>query len=135
MRIGELARQAGVSTSAVHYYERVGLLPVAARTNGRRSYGADALPRLAVVLHARRIGFSIAETRQLTAVIPPASPSSRWKALAATKLEVMDALIAHARTMKTMLRLINQCRCESWDQCGNALLAKLRRRLEAPSLR
>jgi MerR family redox-sensitive transcriptional activator SoxR len=125
MSIGELARRAGVSTSAVRYYERVGLLPVPARSNGRRSYGGDALSRLAVILHARRIGFSIAETRQLTTLFPLASPASRWKALAAAKLEAMDAMIAHAQAMKTMLHLISECRCDSWDQCGNALLAKL----------
>jgi MerR family transcriptional regulator, redox-sensitive transcriptional activator SoxR len=128
MSIGELARRAGVSTSAVRYYERVGLLPAPPRTNRRRSYGADALSRLAVILHARRIGFSIAEARQLTTLFPLASPASRWKALAAAKLDAMDALIAHAKAMKAMLRLISECRCDSWDQCGNALLAKLETR-------
>jgi MerR family redox-sensitive transcriptional activator SoxR len=125
MTIGELARRAGVSTSAVRYYERAGLLPAPARTNGRRVYAAQALSRLAVILHARGIGFSIAETRNLVSVFPPASPSARWKTLAAAKLVEMDEVIAHAQAMKTMLQLISRCPCDSWDQCGDALVAML----------
>ena len=126
MRIGELAARANVSTSAVRYYERVGLLPAPARINGRREYAVDALARLAVVLHARAIGFSIAETGRLIAVFPPGTPSSRWKSLAAAKLAEVDAMIAHAVAMKATLRLIAKCRCESWDQCGTALLSARR---------
>ncbi|MGH7499232.1 MAG: MerR family transcriptional regulator [Gemmatimonadales bacterium] len=132
MRIGELARRAGISPSAVRYYERVGLLPKPARANGRRIYAADALSRLAVILHARNIGFSITETRQLVSMFPSAAPSARWKVLAAAKLEAMDALIAHAQAMKTMLRLISRCRCDSWEECGSGLLAKLRTRTVHP---
>jgi|SRR5689334_8804268 MerR family redox-sensitive transcriptional activator SoxR len=124
MKIGELARRAGVAPSAVRYYERAGLLPAPARVSGRRVYAPDALPRLAVIRHARRIGFTIAETRRLVTVFPPASPSVRWKALAAAKLESLDALIAHARAMQEMLRLVSRCRCTSWDDCGDRLLAR-----------
>jgi DNA-binding transcriptional MerR regulator len=123
MRIGELARRAGVAPSAVRYYERAGLLPAPARTNGRRVYAANALSRLAVILHARAIGFSIAETRRLVGAFPPAAPSARWKALAAAKLNSMDVLIARAQAMKTMLQLISRCRCESWEECGERLVA------------
>ncbi len=126
MYIRELAQRAGVSPSAVRYYERVGILPAPDRSNGRRVYAPAALACLAVVLHARRIGFSISEVRQLVSLFPAASPSARWKALAAKKLEAMDAVIAQAEAMKAMLRLISQCRCESWDQCGEGLLTKLR---------
>jgi MerR family redox-sensitive transcriptional activator SoxR len=124
LRIGELAQRAGISASAVRYYERVGLLPAPTRSSGRRDYADDALPRLAVVLRARRMGFGISETRQLVSVFPPASPSARWKALAATKILAMDTVIANARAMKTMLQLISQCRCKSWLQCGTRLLAQ-----------
>ena len=126
MRIGELAARANVSTSAVRYYERVGLLPAPARINGRRDYAVDALARLAVVLHARAIGFSIAETGRLISVFPPGTPSARWKSLAAAKLVEVDAMIAHAQAMKATLGLIAKCRCESWDQCGTALLGARR---------
>lgn len=124
MRIGELARRAGVAPSAVRYYERSGLLPAPARVSGRRVYAPDALSRLAVILHARRLGFTIAETRRLVTMFPPAAPSVRWKALAAAKIESLDALIAHARAMKAMLRMVSRCRCTSWENCGDRLLTR-----------
>lgn len=125
--IGELARRAGVAPSAVRYYERVGLLPAPGRQNGRRIYAADALPRLAVILHARRLGFSIAETRRLVSIFPPGTPSARWKTLADAKLKELDELIAQATATKAMLEVISRCRCESWEQCGNALLDRFGR--------
>jgi MerR family redox-sensitive transcriptional activator SoxR len=124
MRIGELADRAKVSTSAVRYYEKVGLLPAPRRINGRRDYADDSLARLAIVLHARRLGFSIAETGRLVAVFPPSTPSARWKTLAAAKLVEVDAVIAHAMVMRTTLERISHCDCESWDQCGRALMRR-----------
>jgi MerR family redox-sensitive transcriptional activator SoxR len=112
VKIGELARRAGVSPSAVRYYERAGLLPAPRRTNNQRVYAADGLPRLAVILHARRIGVRISETRRLVTLFPPAGPSARWKALAAAKLDELDAIVARAEAMRTMLQLISRCRCD-----------------------
>ena len=124
MTIGELAGRAGVAPSAVRYYERVGLLPSPGRAKGRRVYGADALPRLVVILQARRLGFSIAETRRLVSMFPPGAPSARWKLLAEAKIKELDAAIARAKTTKGMLEVISRCRCESWEECGTALLER-----------
>jgi MerR family redox-sensitive transcriptional activator SoxR len=130
MRIGELAERANVSASAVRYYEKVGLLPTPPRVNGRREYADEALARLAIVLHARHLGFSIAETDRLVSLFPPSTPSARWKTLAAAKLVEVDAIIERAKAMRMTLELISNCRCESWDECGRALM---RRAMKPPS--
>jgi hypothetical protein len=52
LTIGEIARCAGVATSAIRYYERVGLLPEAERVSGQRRYGEDAVGRLAFIARA-----------------------------------------------------------------------------------
>jgi DNA-binding transcriptional MerR regulator len=50
MRIGELADQAGISTKAIRYYERIGILTAPARTaSGYRAYDDTALGRLGFV--------------------------------------------------------------------------------------
>ena len=57
MRVSELGRRAGVSASAVRFYEAVGVLPAAQRrANGYRDYGADDLARLRLVVSLRRLG-------------------------------------------------------------------------------
>lgn len=60
MKIGELARTAGVSPSKVRFYEARGLLPSAPRQeNGYRSYGAADLKRLLLIRRAQSLGFTL----------------------------------------------------------------------------
>ena len=68
MRISELAGSAGVPTSTVRYYERVGLMAVPERTpSGYRDYGDEAAARLLFVTRARRMGLSC---EQISSLIP-----------------------------------------------------------------
>ena len=62
LSIGAVAAASGVSRDAVRYYERLGLLPKAARTTaGYRQYPHGVLNRLALVRNAQRFGFSLTE--------------------------------------------------------------------------
>ena len=62
MRIGELARQAGVTAKAVRYYESIGLLADPGRTaSGYREYGQEALERLQFVRDAQAAGLTLRE--------------------------------------------------------------------------
>jgi DNA-binding transcriptional MerR regulator len=64
--VGELAREAGTTRKALRLYEAEGLLPPARRTSsGYRVYSREALPLLAFILKARRIGFSVAEIKSI----------------------------------------------------------------------
>ena len=66
MRIGELARQAGVDVQTVRYYEREGLLEAPARTgSGYRAYGPEHLERLNFVRHCRSLDMPLAEVKRL----------------------------------------------------------------------
>lgn len=68
VRISELAESAGVPTSTVRYYERVGLLSTPSRTpTGYRDYGEDAAARLLFIARARRMGLSC---EQVTSLLP-----------------------------------------------------------------
>jgi DNA-binding transcriptional MerR regulator len=69
VRISELAESAGVPTSTVRYYERVGLLSQPARTaSGYRDYGQDAAARLLFISRARRMGLSCEQVTSLLSV-------------------------------------------------------------------
>lgn len=66
MKISELADHAGVNTSAIRYYERIGLLPVATRTDaGYRSYDEEAVARLVFITQAKRIGLTLEQINDL----------------------------------------------------------------------
>ena len=68
MRISELAGSAGVPTSTVRYYERVGLMPLPQRTaSGYRDYGDEAAARLLFITRGRHMGLSC---DQITSLIP-----------------------------------------------------------------
>ena len=69
MRIGELARRCGVAPTALRYYEQVGLLPEAERTpSGYRSYGDEAVDRIAFIRSAQAVGLTLAEVREVLGV-------------------------------------------------------------------
>jgi MerR family transcriptional regulator, redox-sensitive transcriptional activator SoxR len=55
MTISEVARKVGLNSSAIRYYERIGILPSVSRISGQRRYDATVLFRLAVVRRARKI--------------------------------------------------------------------------------
>ena len=64
--IGEAARRSGVIIETIRYYEREGIVPVAARSaNGRRCYDTKAVARLRFVKRCRDLGFSISEVKAL----------------------------------------------------------------------
>jgi MerR family transcriptional regulator, copper efflux regulator len=66
LTIGALAREAGVSTPTIRYYEEIGLLPPAGRgTNGQRIYDDAGLQRLTFIKRCRDFGFSIDQVRVL----------------------------------------------------------------------
>lgn len=68
-RIGDLAGQLSTTVEAVRYYEREGLLPRAARTDGNyRTYGDAERERLAFVLHCRALDMTLDEIRRLLAL-------------------------------------------------------------------
>jgi MerR family redox-sensitive transcriptional activator SoxR len=124
MTIGDVARRAGLATSAIRYYERSGLLHEPPRVSGRRRYGVEVLGRLEMIRIAREAGFTIAETRSFLAGPSATRPSARWRALAARKLEEIDAVVRRAQRMKEVLAEHFQCGCETIEDCERGIARK-----------
>ena len=128
LTIGEVAREAGVSASALRYYEKVGLLPPPARRSRQRRYSAAVFGRIYLVRLALDAGFTIGETRTfLSGFSAQTPPAARWRALAARKLEEVDALMERAQRMKALLQNSFRCRCPSLEDCEKYLRAAKRR--------
>jgi MerR family transcriptional regulator, redox-sensitive transcriptional activator SoxR len=124
LTISEVARQVGLQPSAIRYYERIGLLPPAPRISGQRRYDSMVLARLAVVQRARQLGFSLEEIRQLFFSFPrDAQASERWRKLSDAKLAELDDLMNEIESVRSLLkRMMKNCQCENFDQCGAGIL-------------
>lgn len=120
--IGEVARRAGIATSAIRYYEGEGLIPRASRRGGRRVYDEAIFERLAVIDLAKRAGFTVAEVKRLLGGFARATPpGQRWRSLAESKLRELDERIREAEQMRDMLRVVMRCECPSFSDCSKAL--------------
>lgn len=116
--IGEVARRAGLNASAIRYYERIGLLPRAARAGGRRRYDASILEWLSLIALAREAGFTMAEIKRLVPGFTPGTrPAARWAELAARKLTELDETIARTERMRDVLRIALDCGCFRLEDC------------------
>jgi MerR family redox-sensitive transcriptional activator SoxR len=118
LAIGEVARIAGISPSAIRFYERKGLLPRPARSSGRRRYDATIIERLRVIEVSKSAGFTLAEIERLLHGFDPTTPpSARWRALAASKVRELDDVIARAEKMRALLERGLECGCLTLDDC------------------
>jgi MerR family redox-sensitive transcriptional activator SoxR len=119
LTIGDVARRAGLATSAIRYYERAGVMPPAERVGGRRRYGPGAVRRLGVIGIAQQAGFTLAEIRELLHGTDAGEPAGdALRALAERKLPEVDALIARAEAMRAWLELARECGCPTLDVCA-----------------
>ncbi len=120
MTIGKVARISGVKIPTVRYYEEIGLLAKAARTDGgRRSYSNADLERLNFVRHARDLGFSMDDIRALIAMT--ASPQASCDAadsIARRNLQTIELKITALTTLKHELqRMVETCSKGSIAEC------------------
>ncbi len=134
LKIGEVARRAGVTPDAIRFYERIGIIPRTARTSaGYRQYGAGIVQRLLVVRNAQRFGFSLREIGQfLRARDAGRKPCHDVRAAAGRILEDMDRQIASLLAAREDLRQT----LVVWDQkladAGDGEPARLLEDLQPP---
>lgn len=119
LTIGQVAQRAGVNSSAIRYYERVGLLPAPERRSGQRRYTKETVRQLGVIDVAKRAGFSLDDARALLATDADGGPAhEQIRELANRKLPEVQALIARARAMEQWLVTARSCECETLDVCA-----------------
>ena len=119
LTIGEVARRAGLNTSALRWYERVGLLPAPRRVAGCRRYDPGVLHHLAAIRLAQEAGFTIAEIRGLLAGFDPgAPPGTAWHGFATRKRAEIEQVIARAERTRALLDDILGCGCPTLDSCA-----------------
>src|SRR4051812_33802221 len=118
LTIGEVARRAGMATSSIRYYERIGLLGEPDRLHGQRRYDTAVLGKLGFIGVAQSAGFKLAEIKELIeGVDSAAGMGDQMRSLSIRKLDEVEALLEQTKAMKGWLEVAQQCGCASPDEC------------------
>lgn len=127
MRIGEVARRAGVNVETLRYYERRGLIEEPARgINGHREYDEETVRFVKAVKAAQQLGFTLEEVAEHARLTRTGRPREAVRIRAAQKIDEVDAKLASLRRVREELARVVGCACDSLDHCtcGAAYLAR-----------
>ena len=117
LTIGALARRTGVATSALRYWEELGLMPAPARVSGQRRYPESAVGLVGVILLLRDVGFSLRESKAFLASRTQAVEG--WRRLAQRKLAHLDEQIVKAETARKAITHALHCPHDDITTCRN----------------
>lgn len=119
LSVGEVARRAGVSVSALHFYESKGLISSERTSGNQRRYARAVLRRVAFIRVAQRVGISLGDIAAALATLPPAVAPNRadWARLSAAWRAELDERMAQLRKLRDTLDDCIGCGCLSIDRC------------------
>ena len=102
MKIGEIAKITDTTVKSIRYYELLGLVPEAPRTeSGYRMYGQDAVERLRFIKKAKRLGLSLDEIRDILALHEnQQTPCVHVMALLDRKVADVDGIIEDLQSFR-----------------------------------
>ncbi|RAG82678.1 redox-sensitive transcriptional activator SoxR [Streptacidiphilus pinicola] len=120
LTIGELAGRSGLATSALRYYEELGLITSERTAGGQRRYHRSMLRRLAFVRAAQRVGLSLEEARHTLARLPTerAPNATQWAPVARAWQQRIDEQIAELELLRRKLSGCVGCGCLSLKKCA-----------------
>lgn len=125
LTIGEVAKQAGVATSTIRYYERQGLLAADTRQSGQRRFRDKTLRRLVFIGMLQDAGLALDDI----AGILNAADVAEWKAIAKQRLVVLDEEITRKQQARELLAAALQCRYDHPATDCKIMGAEIDRRL------
>jgi MerR family redox-sensitive transcriptional activator SoxR len=115
LSVGELARRSGVSVSAVHFWEREGLIQGWRSAGNQRRYDRAALRRVAIIKVAQAVGVPLAEIKARLDAVPAGKEG--WSTLAAGWRADLDRRIVLLTRLRDRLEGCIGCGCLSLDDC------------------
>ncbi|MFH7323684.1 redox-sensitive transcriptional activator SoxR [Aeromicrobium sp. JJY06] len=115
----QVAERAGVAVSALHFYEREGLLTSTRTAGNQRRYTRDVLRRIAFIRTSQRVGISLAEIREALASLPTDHAPSKadWSRLSRRWRRSLDERIARLERLRDDLDGCIGCGCLSLRTC------------------
>jgi MerR family redox-sensitive transcriptional activator SoxR len=127
LTISEVAKQVGLRTSAIRYYEQIGLIAPPERVSGQRRYDASVFYRLSIVQRAQQSGFTLEEIQELFSGFVEGTPApERWKELSTRKLAELAEKMSEIQFMQGLLReMLDKCHCDTLETCGKGIFHQI----------
>ncbi len=119
LTVGQLATRSGVTVSALHFYERAGLITSSRTAGNQRRYARDVLRRVAFIRASQRVGIPLARIRSALDQLPHERTPTRddWARLSGNWRGELDARIAQLQALRDQLTECIGCGCLSLATC------------------
>ena len=119
LTVGELAARSGVTVSALHFFERQGLITSTRTAGNQRRYRRDALRRVAFIRIAQRVGIPLKEVAAVLAVLPDNRTPTRedWARVSECWQAELDRRMRHLQQLRDDFTGCVGCGCMSIDRC------------------
>ncbi|MGE8216704.1 Redox-sensitive transcriptional activator SoxR [compost metagenome] len=119
LSVGEVARRSGVAVSALHFYERKGLIRSLRTAGNQRRFARDVLRRLAVIRVAQRVGLPLEAVATAFAALPENKTPTKaeWARMSALWRGELDQRIAQLMLLRDQLTDCIGCGCLSMQRC------------------
>lgn len=120
LSVGEVARRSGLAVSALHFYERNGLIHSTRTAGNQRRFQSDVLRRLAVIQAAQQVGIPLQAIGRRLAELPEGRPPNKadWARMSAGWRAELDQRIAVLQLLRNQLTDCIGCGCLSLKRCG-----------------
>ncbi|MGE8317710.1 MAG: redox-sensitive transcriptional activator SoxR [Comamonas sp.] len=119
MGIGDFAQRGGVNASALRFYESLGLIESVRGASGRRSYHRSSLRRIAYIVFAQRVGFTLDEIAEQLARLPTRQvpTGGDWQKMSRVWQLRLDERIDELQRLRDSLNQCIGCGCLSLRHC------------------
>lgn len=119
LSVGQIAERCGVNVSAIHFYERKGLIHSSRSAGNQRRFGRDAIRRVSLIKVAQQLGISLDEVADVFAPLPKfGAPSpADWQNVAAQWQNRLQQRIDKLERLKNSLTGCIGCGCLSMSKC------------------
>jgi MerR family redox-sensitive transcriptional activator SoxR len=119
LTVGQVAARSGVAVSALHFYEKKGLIRSRRTTGNQRRYARDVLRRVAFIRVSQRVGIPLNDIRDALAELPEErTPTPRdWARLSSAWRGELDARIEQLQRLRNDLIGCIGCGCLSLHHC------------------
>lgn len=119
LTVGEVAARSGAAVSALHFYERKGLIRSRRTAGNQRRYTRDVLRRVALIRVAQRVGIPLADVAAVLDLLPDGRTPNRkdWQRISTRWHAELDERIRRLQQLRDDFTDCIGCGCLSLDTC------------------